>query len=113
MKIYMDACCVNRLTDDQSQPRIQAEAEAIERILRGVREEKCSWLGSEVLTAEVERNPQIERRRENGALLSLASGSIEVNDQILDRARQLQAAGYEGFDALHLPAPKRAELTCC
>jgi hypothetical protein len=40
MKIYLDACCVNRLTDEQSQARIRQEAEAIERILGIVREGK-------------------------------------------------------------------------
>ena len=38
MKIYLDACCLNRLTDDQSQSRIAEEAEAVERILRLLRD---------------------------------------------------------------------------
>ena len=33
MKIYLDTCALNRLTDDQTQPRILAEAKALERIL--------------------------------------------------------------------------------
>jgi len=33
-KIYLDACCINRLTDDQTQRRIREEAGAIELILR-------------------------------------------------------------------------------
>lgn len=102
MNIYLDACCVNRLTDDQSQERIRAEADAVERVLRGVREGKCSWLGSEALTDEIERNPEGERLRENRALLSLATGLIESSDQVLDRARRLQAVGYGAFDAVHL-----------
>jgi hypothetical protein len=28
----LDACCLNRLTDDQSQPRIAEEAEAVEQM---------------------------------------------------------------------------------
>jgi predicted nucleic acid-binding protein len=55
-----------------------------------------------VLTEEIQGSPQIERRRENGALLALATSAIEVSDQVLIRARQLEAAGYGGYDALHL-----------
>jgi hypothetical protein len=62
MRIYLDACCVNRLTDQQSQPRIREEAEAIERILGGVRKGTILWLSSEALIDEIERNPQIARR---------------------------------------------------
>jgi hypothetical protein len=29
MKIYLDACCLNRLFDDQSQARVHLETEAI------------------------------------------------------------------------------------
>lgn len=102
MKIYFDACCVNRLTDDQSQQRIRAEAESIEAILENVRQGTIAWVISPVLTEEIQRSPQIERRRENGALLALATSAIEVSDQVLIRARQLEAAGYGGYDALHL-----------
>ena len=34
---YLDACCLSRLTDEQSQLRVRAEADAIEKILRIVR----------------------------------------------------------------------------
>jgi hypothetical protein len=34
MKIYLDACCLNRLFDDQRQPPIRLEAEAISLILQ-------------------------------------------------------------------------------
>jgi len=30
----LDVCCLNRLTDDQSQVRIREEAEAVEQVLR-------------------------------------------------------------------------------
>ncbi len=35
-RIYLDACALNRLTDDQSQSRIQAQAEAVEGVQRPV-----------------------------------------------------------------------------
>jgi hypothetical protein len=102
MKIYLDACCVNRLTDEQSQVRIRQEAEAIERILGIVREGKYSWLSSDVLAEEIENSPQIERRNANRGLLALSSELILVDHYILDRAHELQAIGYGAFDAMHL-----------
>jgi hypothetical protein len=112
MRIYFNACCVNRLTDDQSQSRIQREAEAIERILRYIGEGTYLWLGSGALTDEIERSPQTARRRENQSLLGFASGSIEASAGLLDRARQLQAFGYGAFDAMHLASSDRtSQLT--
>jgi predicted nucleic acid-binding protein len=102
MRVYLDACCLNRLTDDQSQHRVRQEAQAVEQILKATRDGANQWISSEALTDEIDRNPQLERRLENAALLTLASEIVEVNDNIVSRARDLQDAGYGAFDALHL-----------
>ena len=70
------------------------------------------WISSEALVEEIERNPAAERRSENSVLLMLASETIEVNDDIGDRAGQLEAAGYGPFDALHL-ACAEASIPWC
>ena len=102
MRVYLDACCLSRLTDDQSQLRIHEEAEAVERFFRRMRTGSLEWISSEALVEEINGNPTTERRLENLALLSQATETIEVNDHIINRAKQLQAAGYGSFDALHL-----------
>jgi len=102
MRIYLDACCVNRLTDDQSQKRIREESEAIERILSTVRRGASIWVGSEVLDEEIESCPLPERKWENRAVLALASELIETDARLLERVQVLQSAGYGAFDALHL-----------
>jgi predicted nucleic acid-binding protein len=102
MRLYLDACCVNRLTDNQSQSRIREESEAIERILSDVRRGTSIWVGSEALTEEIERSPLPGRRWENLALLALVSELIETDADVLERARNLQSVGYGAFDALHL-----------
>jgi hypothetical protein len=61
MRIYLDACCINRLTDDQSQKRIREEAEAVEQVLRLVRTKAIQWLSSVILDVEVANNPDLER----------------------------------------------------
>lgn len=45
---------------------------------------------------------------ENAALLAMASETVEVNDSIADRAKELRAAGYGPFDALHLACAEAA-----
>jgi predicted nucleic acid-binding protein len=102
VRIYLDACCLNRLTDDQSQPRIAEEAEAVEQILRLLRAKTIEWLSSTALQAETSNNPDAERRYEVEVLLSLATSTIPLDSHIIDRAKELEAIGYGAFDALHL-----------
>ena len=47
--IYLDACCLNRPFDDQSQPRVHLESEAVLIILARVKTNVCEWLSSTVL----------------------------------------------------------------
>ena len=109
-KIYLDACCLNRLTDDQSQHRIREEAEAVELILRRMHAGEVQWISSEALTDEVNRNPHMERRLENAALLRLANQTIEVDQKTAGRAKDFEAAGYGAFDALHLACTEAAQV---
>jgi len=110
MKVYLDAYCLNRLTDDQKQLRIRGEAEAVERIFRQMRDGAVRWVSSEALADEIDRNPHVERKLENAALLTLASEIVEVNARIAGRARDLQSAGYGAFDALHLACAEAARV---
>lgn len=102
MIIYLDACCLNRLTDDQSQSRIAVEAEAVEGTLRLLRMKAIEWFSSVVLEAEIRNNPNVERRRQAEVLLLLATKTILLNAGIVQRALRLEAEGHGAFDALHL-----------
>lgn len=109
MRVYRDACCLSRLTDDQSQDRIREEAEAVEQVLAGVRRGTVELLSSEALDDEVRRNPSIERRVDAQTTLSVAVTSIEIDGAIALRARSLVGLGYGPFDALHLAAAESAD----
>lgn len=108
MRVYLDACCLSRLTDDQSQARIREEAEAVEQVLAGVRRGVVRLLSSEALEDEVRRNPSQERRREAQTTLTSAVASIEIDEVIALRAQGLVGLGYGPFDALHLAAAELA-----
>lgn len=102
MRIYLDACCLGRLTDDQSQPRVRGEAGAVESILRMVREESIIWIGSSVLSLEISRNPDPERRRGTEALLTFAREIFIPDSTTAELARRIEKLGITPFDALHL-----------
>lgn len=102
MRIYLDACCLSRLTDDQSQPRIRGEAEAVGNILRRVREGSVVWISSSVLSLEISRNPDPERRRGAEALLTFAREILIPDSTTADLARRIEKLGITPFDALHL-----------
>jgi predicted nucleic acid-binding protein len=104
VRIYLDACCLNRLTDDQCQPRIAEEAEAVEQILRRVDAKTIEWLSSQALEDETRENPDPKRRSEVGAHFPRATNTILLDTQIVQRAEELKAVGYGAYDALHLSA---------
>jgi len=102
MRLYLDACCLNRLTDDHIQARIRSEAEAVEAILRAVREGKATWVSSTALEIEIGRNPDRDRRRDVVALLAFANEVVIPQALSAERAEFLQTLGFDPFDALHL-----------
>jgi predicted nucleic acid-binding protein len=110
LKIYLDACALNRLTDDQSQSRIRTEAEAVERVLHLVRKGEAEWKASTVLEAEIRRNPNGEGRNDALALLSFAGELLRPHQVSIERARALEAIGYGAFDALHLACAEQAAI---
>src|SRR5215467_9107389 len=99
MRVFLDACCVNRLRDDQTQERIRRGGDAIEFVLGKTQEGEMQWVFSEVLIDKIDRNPNAVRSLEKAVLLALASDSGEVTAQVMRRETSLRNAGYEDYDA--------------
>ena len=102
MKVYLDACCLNRPFDDQSQPRVRLETEAISLILEKLTQGEWEWVGSEILLHEVGQNPDLENRQRALLFASLAQQVIEITEKVLRRAEELEEAGFDSYDAVHL-----------
>jgi predicted nucleic acid-binding protein len=100
---------LNRLTEDQSQPRVRDEAEAVEGILRFVREGKATWVSSSALEIEISRNPDPERRHDVAALLVCADEVVVPRSSAAERAAFLQKLGFGAFDALHLASAEQGQ----
>lgn len=110
MKIYLDACCLNRPFDDQSQPRVRLETEAISIILGQLSQHKWTWVSSEMLLYEVGRNPDSENRQRVLLLAALAHQIVETSDKILRRAEELEKFGFDAYDAIHLASAEHAKV---
>jgi hypothetical protein len=102
MRIYLDACCVNRPYDDQKQDRIRLQAEAILLIMHHCRKQEWEWIGSEVLNFEIEQIPDLEKKNRVELLLSPVSHVIPLQDVERKRGKELEALGFHAFDALHI-----------
>ena len=82
MRLYLDNCCLQRPHDDQTQPRIRVETEAVFAVLATVQAGEQSLLGSEALEYEVSRIPDETRRNEVLAVLALASERLQLTDAV-------------------------------
>lgn len=102
MLLYLDACCLNRLFDDQSQERIRLEAEAVLLILG--RWEAGTWqlLTSEAVDHEISRIPDTERLDKVFYLGSVAILKQRVNKTVQARAEELERLEFKALDALHI-----------
>lgn len=100
--VYLDACCLNRPFDDQTQDRIHLEAEAILLILTRLEAVKWQWLGSEALDFEIGQTPDPQRRNRVKLLAAHAHRVVVIEKLEVERAQQLVALGFQALDALHL-----------
>jgi predicted nucleic acid-binding protein len=110
MRIYLDTCCLNRPFDDQSQPRIRLEAEAVALVLERFHRRKWKWIGSSILMYELGQTKNKDRRER---LLLLAGEShlvIEITEEILSHAEKLELMGFDAYDAIHLASAEQAKV---
>ena len=100
--LYFDNCCLNRPFDDQTQPRIRLEAEAILVILRQIEQGTHSWIASDALDIEIRRSPDKMRQERVRALASTASSHVKLGTIEARRAKEVGEMGFGAYDALHI-----------
>jgi predicted nucleic acid-binding protein len=109
-KIYLDVCCLNRPFDDQSQPRIRLESEAIVMILGRIASGEWTWVGSEVMAFEISRTPNAELRLRTLTQLGLVATMVKIGEPEVSRAEELEILGFHEMDALHLACAESANV---
>ena len=101
-RIYMDVCCWNRPFDDQTQPRIHLEAEAVLAIVTEMERGRCQLLHSEVVDLEIDDAPDAERRQRLRLMIPGRPRYVRCNSKVASRALELEQLGFPGIDALHV-----------
>lgn len=104
MKVYFDTCSLHRPLDDKAQLRVAVEAEAILGLLAKCEAGEWTLVSSEVLSLEVDRNRQPQKKAYVSSILEQAQVVITLNEEIAHRAKALEKRGFRAFDALHLAA---------
>ena len=102
MKIYFDNCCLNRPFDDQSNPRIRLESEAIKVVLFLCEQQQWHLMSSKIAEFEIANTPDKGRRKKLELINGLASSVIEIDGAISSRAKEFEKKGLQAFDAMHL-----------
>ena len=103
MRLYLDACSLNRPFDDQSQVRVRLESEAVLAILERMEHGGWTLLSSAALEFELLQIPDPQRRARTLRLLSVARERMSISPHEAARAAKLrQTHGLRALDALHL-----------
>jgi hypothetical protein len=81
-RVYLDASAYNRPFDDQTQPRIFLETQAVVIILQMVEAKAVDLISSSVLEYENSRNPYLIKQEATSRYLQLAELRQEVDEAI-------------------------------
>jgi hypothetical protein len=109
-RIYLDACCLNRPFDDQSQPRIALETQAVLSILSQCQPgDSGCWklMTSTALDEELDQMPDLEKLSNVRTILSIARIKVVISPFIEQRSIELQELGFSGYDATHIASAER------
>jgi predicted nucleic acid-binding protein len=101
-RVYLDTSAYNRPFDDQTQPKIFLETQAVVIILQMVEVRAVELISSSVLEYENSRNPYSIKQEAMSRYLQLAELRQEVNEVIRQRAEELEQNGLKAIDALHV-----------
>ena len=101
MRVYLDMCCLKRPFDDQAQPRIRLESEAVLALL-GATPQRAQFLRAPALDLENEQNPLPVRAGRVRQWLEALPALPLVDVDLIKRTEELMALGFKNFDALHL-----------
>jgi predicted nucleic acid-binding protein len=106
-RIYLDACCLNRPFDDQTQTRIALETQAILGILSQCEAGAWKLITSAALDAELAQTPDLARLKNVKAILAIAK--IKVVSSPFIEARSAELLGFSGYDATHIASAERSQ----
>ncbi len=108
-RIYLDACCLNRPFDDQTQSRIALETQAIMTILSQCQSGIWRLITSTALDAELDQTTDLERLKNVKKILAIAKIKVISSQLLEDRSAELQKLGFSSYDATHIASAERSQ----
>jgi predicted nucleic acid-binding protein len=115
-RVYLDTSVYNRPFDDQTQPKIFLETQAVTLILQMAEAQLIDLVSSSVLEYENSLNPFPIKQQAMSRYLQMATIRQQVDETIRQRAEQLEQQGIKAIDALHVACAEAANsdyfLTC-
>jgi predicted nucleic acid-binding protein len=115
-RVYLDTSIYNRPFDDQGQPKIFLETQAVILILQMVEAQLIELVSSSVLEYENSQNPFPVKQQAMSRYLQMATVRQQVDETIKQKAEQLEQQGIKAIDALHVACAMAANcdylITC-
>lgn len=115
-RVYLDTSIYNRPFDDQTQPKVFLETQAVILILQMVEAKLIELVSSSVLEYENSRNPFIVNQQSMKRYLQIATLRVLLDENIRERAKQLEQQGIKAIDALHVACAETSQsdyfITC-
>lgn len=115
-RVYLDTSAYNRPFDDQTQPKIFLESQAVAIILQMVETRVVELISSSVLEYKNSRNPYLIKKVAMNRCLQMAVLRQDVDEAIRQRADELEHNGLKAIDALHVACAEAASsdylITC-
>ncbi len=104
IRLYLDNCCFNRPYDDQTQARINLEAQAKLYIQRQIVDKKFEFVYSYMSRYENSQNPFKIRRDAISRFFKNACHYVgeDYADEIQKKAAEIMKTGIKAKDAIHI-----------
>lgn len=99
--LYLDMCAIKRAYDTQVAERVRLETLAVANLLDAHADGRVEIVASAILAVENEKNPDPARRRSVAELLARLPMTIDLTDDVVARAREIEGWGLRPLDALH------------
>jgi predicted nucleic acid-binding protein len=116
IRVYLDTSAYNRLFDDQSQPKIFLETQAVILVLQMIEMNIVDLVSSTVLEYENSKNPFPAKQNSMARYLRMANFRKSIDVTIKKRTIQLEKDGLKAIDALHIACAEASQaqyfITC-
>lgn len=109
-KVYIDTSALNRIFDDQSQPKIYLESSSMLIVFMLIDSGMIELVSSEALLFENNSNPYEERQTFVNLCIQKAKHIQSLNETILTRAQEIEKERIKGLDALHLACAEELKV---